>query len=255
MIGYTGYFISLGFMVLYYKSNNEWLLSINSIYNEIRNQETDEKLQELAERLSKIMDRIGNIIQLFLFTTVFIIWVIKWDYLYSATFGYLYLIFMTSFGTLFIEPIIFRENFICFFICFKYKILFRDLNQRLSRISVRNIKHLLSVHNRLCDSVLKANEYLGTFFIISIITWSPNCCYIIYSVLFSQDSSAIVYSVMPFLCLSVIMSFVLVFFALLFSIAYIDIEAKRGLHFVYGLGLKIRRKHQIHNVQDSFRNC
>ena len=184
--------ISSSFMLLYYIDNNEWLLSINSIYNEIRNQETDEKLRETSEKLLKIKYNIQKIIAWFSSITLCIIWLIRWEYFILTPYGYLSSLFICIFAVEFIFPLILRKTFICFFICFKYYILYRDLNRRLSRISVRNKKkHLLSVDNHLCYSVLKANEYLGNVFVISVLIWSSNCCYAIYMMLFSQVYSRV----------------------------------------------------------------
>ena len=235
--------ISLSFMAVYYHDNNEWLLSINSIYNEIRNNETDEKLQKMAEMLSKLFEKMQKFVTFFTLTAIFIIWTLRSDYLMSAPFGYLSSILICLLAIFFIFPLILRQNFICFFICFKYKILFRVLNQRLSRITVRNKNHLLSVHNRLCESVVKVNGFLGTVFMISVLIWSPNSCYGIYIIFYTQ-----VNGIMPFFLITTLIVFELVFIALMFSIAYIDIEAKTSLNFVYGLGLKLKRKDQILDV-------
>ena len=104
-----------------------------------------------------------------------------------------------------------ERNFYLFFICFKYKILFRVLNQRLSRISVRNKKRLLSVDNHLCDSVVKANEYMGNIFVISVVIRSPNCCVVIYIMIFAKVNQAVTYIAMASL-----LSFISLFICLMF---------------------------------------
>ena len=249
LVPFSIYLLVIYILLFYYNNNNEWLLSINSIYNEIRNKKIDERLQELAEKLSKRMHRINKIIVWFTITTIFVIWTIRWEYLLTALFGYLSSALISILDTTISAPLILREMFICFFICFKYKILFRVLNRGLSRITVRNKNRLLSVHNRLCYSVFKANEYLGTVLIILITFLSPMCCYGIYLMVFSQFNS-----LMSICLMAIILSFVLILIALWFSIAYIDVEAKSGLHFVYGLGLKFKSKDQINDVNFILKN-
>ena len=228
--------VTTSFMAHYYFDNNKWLLSINSIYNDIRNEETDEKLKELAQKLSKFMKRVELFLVFFSFAGIIVIFTLNSSYLFSAPIGYISSIFILVINVCQMFRFILRQWFVCFFISFKYKTLFRDLNRRLSRISVRNIKHFLSVHSLLCESVVKANDYLGTIFMISVLFWSPNCCYVIYVMMFAR-----VNGIVPYWAMLATLSVALVFIYLVFSIAYIDIEAKKGLNFVYGLGLRVKR--------------
>ena len=145
-------------------------------------------------------------------------------------------------------PLTVRSIFISVFICRKYILIFKYLNQNLNYCFETNdkklLKSLLRLHYKICESLNKTNHYLKTNFIIFIISWILIICFANYYSVFSKVNSNVI-----LLALILVVSVDLLLLSLSILIARMDIEAMNGLQFIHGLALNINDKDLIFKVK------
>ena len=157
--------------------------------------------------------------------------------------GFLISILSVEFGTKIGFPIVLRQLaiiiFFCRMHCFLFKSVDKDFRQLSKNYRKNRLKTCLSFHYKLCDSVEELQTFLRPMFVSITSLWCPIYCYILYFYMnnknFENNLIAILTSLVAFI-------FFLINFYLSLTIAMIDIEAKKGLHYVYGCALKLLDK-------------
>ena len=129
--------------------------------------------------------------------------------------------------------------------CFLFKSHNKYFNQLSEKRRKRNLKTYLSIHYKLCESV----EVFQTFLRPMFVTITMSLCTMFGSGLYftllnkKVENNYVIIPVnvalLTFFILTIILSSI---------IAMIDIEAKGGLHAVYGCALKLPDKQAVFQV-------
>ena len=230
--------LSLLLLIHYYLDRNEWLLNVNQIYNQIRNEEIDQIFEELGKGLLKSMKITRKLLVAFGLFTATLIYSVRLDHFIEYPISFLLTYFHSLFEALITFPLIYRHFILCFFICLKFIKLFEKVNIHLKFVSNRNeLAKLLILHNRLGDSVMEANRFLEPVFTILTTLFSLIICYMTFNGIFSKLTAI---PIVLIYCTA--LQFLILLIAMSSMIAYIDIEAKRGLHSVYRFAKSIKSK-------------
>ena len=122
---------------------------------------------------------------------------------------------------------------IIIFFCRMHCFLFKSVNKDFSQLSKRYFKTCLSIHYKLCDSLEELQTFLRPMFVSITMIWCPMFCYYIYYTVKEVEKRTLI-----ILVDFIIFIFLVFIFILSIMIARVDVEAKKGLHWVYGKGIK-----------------
>jgi hypothetical protein len=158
---YIAFDLTYLLLILYYRFDSfEWLLNMNTIYNEIKTNSIDEKILKSVNRvkiLLKFLNIYNNSMMCLLFFTIWIINLSK-NYFFSNLFVLSEGLIIANFGPLFIL----RFLSVYYVICKILKICFNEVNNdfKIAQKSgnTNELKNLIEKHIKICEFTYEANK-------------------------------------------------------------------------------------------------
>jgi hypothetical protein len=176
-------------MILFYSfDSSEWLLNMNTIFNEIKTDSIYEKILKSVNKVKKFINIYNSFMVSLLFFAVWIINLSK-NYFFSNLFFLIEALIIANFGSFVIS----RFVSVYYMICKTLKICFNEVNHdfEIALISgnINELKNSFEKHNKIFEFTNEANKALGQIFIIYSSTMSSFTVYSLFQILFSKSST------------------------------------------------------------------
>ena len=161
-------FFSLTLILLsnYFSDKMQWLLKMSSIYEEIRNKQSDRFLMNSAKRLS-LYFKWGSILAKVLAVITFFVVLYSTRYnLFDYPIGFIIFSLTSIFVAKIGFPLMIRQFIIIIFFCRMHCFLFKRVNKDFTQLSKKYFKTCLSIHYKLCESLEELQTFLRPMFVL-----------------------------------------------------------------------------------------
>ena len=206
--------------------DNQWIFKINEIYERIKTQSMDQKLQVRSTKIIhsfKICVISANFLLIIATSTIY--WI---NFIPSISYIYGYIEFILT--SLFGHHLVIRNIFISIFISQKYILIFNEINTEIIKsfesfeMNSNDLKSYFNKYYDCCDSLEISNQILKHLYLVLLACLSTGSCYGVFYFIYGNENSffdliiQIVFIIFTFLAL-----------LLTFMISRVDIEAKTAL--------------------------
>jgi hypothetical protein len=236
---YILYLFCYQLLISYYRFDRlEWLLNMNSIYNEFKTDSIESKTSESVKKVIRVLKflSIYNICIISSFQFILSSRNFSKKYFFSNLFQLIEGIIIGNLGSVIVSRFLSIYYIICKSITIAFNEVNHDFEIALKSGKFNELKNLFEKHNKICEFSYEANKALRSIFIIYSSTMSIYAVYILYYFLFSKSS---IYSTINQIFLILVLFFIYSIFFLSLITGNIDFEAKKSLHLIHGCAKNI----------------
>jgi hypothetical protein len=226
-------------LISYYRFDRlEWLLNMNTIYNEFKTDSIESKTSESVKKAIRVLKFFNFYIISLISLNLFLVLLknLSKSYLVSNLFYFIEGIIIVYLCSVITSRFLSIYYIICKSITIAFNEVNHDFEIALKSGNFNELKNLFEKHNKICEFAYEANKALRSIFIIYSSTMSAFTVYMLYHLLFSESST---YFMINAIMLTATLFFTFLIFLLSFISGNIDFEAKKSLHLIHGCAKNI----------------
>ena len=172
---------------------------------------------------------------------------LKWDQFVDYPMGFMSVIIRVQFETKIGLQLVIRQFAIIIFICRMHCFLFKSCYKYFTQLSKNYRKNYfnicLSFHHKICESVEEFKTFLRPMFVLITTIF---CSISLNTLYFTFEHGR--FETMIIMCDIIALVIFIFTITLAVIIALIDVEAKIGMHSVYGCALKLSNNQAVFSV-------
>ncbi len=236
---YISYAFCFLFFNSYYRFDRlEWLLNMNTIYNEFKTDSIESRTSESVEKAIRVFKflKIYYICLLILLVIFVCSTNLSKNYFLSILFFAIEAMTIGSLGSVILPRFLSIYYIICKFITIAFNEVNQDFEIALKSAKFNELKNLFEKHHKICEFAYEANKALRSIFIIYSSTMSTFTVYMLYHLLFSKSSTNSMVNAVSLIIALFLTSSI---FLLSLITGNIDFEAKKSLHLIHGCAKNI----------------